>query len=523
VDTSVWETCDVTNESCPLYSLSKANWTTGKLKVLKSFEGVHPNDRLEFETLESSDEMFTSVKAVLWGRDESEPMLIVWDRGDENVVVEVLPHQSVLNELLGRQILVTDEVLVIGPSKGLQPISHPTTVANEKSSDEDPLCPVCHQKDIDETCYTCRATVHPWCSHISGEESRICFLCLSEDRRPDPFTIVRIGKSQLPTLFPGETVVKTTTGRHPHHRVGPSGVNSYAVLCGEPMDSIPKRICWLTTVDDDVWWVEPTDRIACEQLEANGFLNGKSIGFDTWCPPCTDKGAPPAKAEGAPATISFVASLSTDVNIACIFKDREDHSPPEEDTMVEPSIRPEYPRWYQPFATDKRTVFQLITPTFGEMNFVYHAFSTENTAIMPGNRGTRKFYALDHCKELIKGYCVFGLFANSHQKCKYVYVAYTKLVPKAEFVDDDNVLRFGDVVYVRAYLTMCNKPRVDHAIYSLSTKDIGIWQGYALIKMYNCAIDEPLGVDVAEIDRALNNYYGIHAMHYKPDVDNLRM
>ncbi len=123
------------------------------------------------------------------------------------------------------------------------------------------------------------------------------------------------------------------------------------------MDSIPKRICWLTTVDDDVWWVEPTDRIACEQLEANGFLNGKSIGFDTWCPPCTDKGAPSAKAEEAPATISFVASLSTDVNIACIFKDREDHSPPEEDTMVEPSIRPEYPRWYQPFATDKRTVF----------------------------------------------------------------------------------------------------------------------------------------------------------------------
>jgi hypothetical protein len=157
------------------------------------------------------------------------------------------------------------------------------------------------------------------------------------------------------------------------------------------------------------------------------------------------------------------------------------------------------------------------------MNFIYHAFSTENTAIMPGNRGTRKFYALDHCNELIKGYCVFGLFANSHQKCKYAYVAYTKLVPKAEFVDDANVLRFGDVVYVRAYLTMCNKPRVDHAIYSLSTKDIGIWQGYALIKMYDCAIDEPLGVDVAEIDRALNIYYGIHAMHYKPDIDNLRM
>jgi hypothetical protein len=267
-----------------------------------------------------------------------------------------------------------------------------------------------------------------------------------------------------------------------------------------------------------------------EALKASDFIQSELQDTETWFLKKAGVGLSTraegrGKAENAKVVDgnnpTLVASLSTDSKIATFFEARQDREVRDDNAIQD--VRPEYPSWYQPYANDKTLYFRLITPTFGEMDFTLNSFPMENTAMMPGHRDTRKFYRTDHCNELIKGYCVFGLFANMHHSCKFAFVAYTRLLPKPEYVREERVQRFGEVVYVRAFVTMCNKPRVDHAIYGVNAKTVTIWQGYNLIKMYTCDMEEPLSVSIKDIDIALANYYGTHLMYYKPETDGLRM
>jgi len=490
--------------------------------------GIHPEDRTSPD--DHGDRLLSVATLIGDGLNIS---FILWTNS-KPFLVEPITSVQRFNVLVaeGYLILPAQAITDEGNDMGQPPADDQAGGSHvlDANPTGESLCHICNNGDANGLCYECSNIVHSHCSQITGQYSCICYKCKPSDECPDPFVIARVDDETIPSMFTGEVFSGVCSGLHPFHRG--DGANSdtkhYGILCDAV--GLPKRIFWLHSPNDVNWVVETVNTSCLDDLTTTGhvsLLNSRATDWFFFNAQVTgsEKGVPANLKIKAKEPIKIlVASLSDAPEHREYFKSREAVASP--DDIEKPlqdhgPIKKEYPDWFQPFANDASTHFEITTKAFGKMTFTLMVFPRDNLSIIHTKQNSRRFFVEEHCQEPIKGYCVFGMYVNT--RLKMAFPAYTLLVPLDTFRVDDDILRIGPVIYVRAYLTQCLNPRVDHAVYCVTTKRIQIWRCHVMLNMYTANPAEDLGVSVKEIDDALAHYYYSHNMIYKPQEDGLKM
>ena len=301
-------------------------------------------------------------------------------------------------------------------------------------------------------------------------------------------------------------------------------VKCYGVLCTTFVLGLDQksRIFWLNHPGDEMWIVEPVNNLAFEALETAGHLkqlspDSEASASDLFFSQHINEIPNMNTDVGSVITgDTFVPSLSHDAVHVEYFKEQEfPQTRNEEDIYAMPSIKPQYPPWFQDIANAKAKRFQINT-TIGLFDILLNVFPLVNTAFLHGGRSCRKFYTTPSLLgKYVRGYCVFVMYVNSNIKCKWCYMAYTRLIVHPDFANDEDVKYLGPLVYARSFLTMCNLPRPDHGIICIDTMQMHIWQGHHLIRKFYCNPSlDMCGKTREDIDQSVAVYYGRHVMLY---------
>ena len=217
----------------------------------------------------------------------------------------------------------------------------------------------------------------------------------------------------------------------------------------------------------------------------------------------------------------FVPSLSEDKIYRKIYEGREELPEDIEDEFVPLIAKPTYPEWFRTLAKHKVPYFKIALPGAEvDLEFTLNEFPQNNIAMTPNSRTCRKWFTCPSMVEDMKGYVVFGMYINTHVKCKWAYIAYTRL-KQNDMIDGED--KEGPFILLRCLLTMCFKPRPDFLVYSLRTHQCGIWQGHNRISKYHCDIDATLGVTIEALTASQNTFCQKGYLTYQPLVDNLKM
>lgn len=216
----------------------------------------------------------------------------------------------------------------------------------------------------------------------------------------------------------------------------------------------------------------------------------------------------------------FVPSLSDDKIYRKIYEGREELPEDIEDEFVPLIAKPTYPEWFQTFAQGHSSFHIMLPGANIELEFTLNEFPQNNIAMKQISSSCRKWFTCPSMVEDMKGYVVFGMYINTHVKCKWAYIAYTRL-KQNDLIDGED--KEGPFILLRCLLTMCFKPRPDFLVYSLRTLQCGIWQGHNRISKYHCDIDATLGVTIEALTASQNAFCQKGYLTYQPLVDNLKM